>query len=135
MATPNVFTAPDIDMVPYDVVLADSSGNPISPSATGVLALTSNSPSAIVVPNSTDPTGATGNIVAASGFSGSVGGTATYIDNSATPPISLSGTWTGTFTPDEPASLQVNFGAPTPAQAAAAAAAKKAPVSAQVKKS
>jgi hypothetical protein len=120
MGSPNVFSAPNIDMVPYDVELLDANGNPLPDSATGVLALVSNSPNAIVVPDSVDPTGATGNVVAAAGFSGPVGGTATYNDPAAVPPISLTGTWTGQFTPDAPASLQVNFGAPSAAAAAAA---------------
>jgi hypothetical protein len=135
MASSNVFSAPNIDMVPYDVELLDAQGNVIPPSATGVLSLVSQDANAIVVPNSNDPTGATGTIVAAKGFSGAVGGSASYSDPAAVPPISLSGSWSGTFTPDQPASLQVDFGTPAPAAAPAAApsaAAKaKAPASPQ----
>jgi hypothetical protein len=122
MASNSPFNAPNIDMVPYDIDILDASGNVIPDTSTGILALVSGSASAIVVPNSTDPTGATGNVVAAAGFSGAVGGTATYVDASAVPPVSLSGTWSGTFTPDQPASISVVFSAPTAAVAAAKSA-------------
>jgi hypothetical protein len=122
MASNSPFNAPNIDMVPYDIDILDASGNVIPDTSTGILALVSGSASAIVVPNSTDPTGATGNVVAAAGFSGAVGGTATYVDASAVPPVSLSGTWSGTFTPDQPASISVVFSSPTAAVAAAKSA-------------
>jgi hypothetical protein len=131
--TTGVFSTPNVDMVPYDVEILDANGDVLSDSPTGVLALVSNTPNAIVVPNSTDPTGATGNVVAAKGFSGNVGGTASYNDPAATPPVSLSGTWTGNFTAGQPFSVQVNFGTPsapaaggTATAAAKSAAAKKA---------
>ena len=123
-----VFSAPNIDMVPYDVEILDAQGNVLTDTATGVLSLVSNDGNAIVVPNSTDPTGATGNVVAAKGFSGKVSGTASYNDPGATPPVSLSGTWSGVFTAGQPISISVVFGPPAAAGAggtAAAAAAKK----------
>jgi hypothetical protein len=133
MSSSSVFSAPNIDMVPYDVELLDAAGNVIPPSATGVLSLVSQDGNAIVVPNSNDKSGATGNIVAAAGFSGAVGGSASYSDPAAVPPISLSGSWSGTFTPDQPASLKVDFGTPAPAAAPAPAPAAnaKAPASKQ----
>lgn len=115
-STSGVFSAPNIDMVPYDVEAQNADGSPYTLQSTQVLALVSSSPNCIVVPNSTDPTGATGNLVAAAGFSGAVSGTATFTD-SANPSFSLSGTWSGTFVPGatEPTSLTVVFGTPAPA--------------------
>ena len=109
------FNAPNIDMVPYDVEALDADGSVATLSATQVLTLTSQDANAIVVPNSTDPTGATGNIVAAAGYVGPVGGAAGLTD-SANPGFSLAGTWSGTFDASvtEPISLAVVFGPPVP---------------------
>ena len=109
------FNAPNIDMVPYDVEALDATGTAVALSATQVLTLTSADGNAIVVPNSTDSTGATGNIVAAAGYVGPVSGAAGLTD-SANPGFSLSGTWSGQFDASvtEPISLAVVFGAPTP---------------------
>ena len=114
-STTGVFSAPDLDMVPYDVEALNADGSPYTLSSTQVLALVSSTAGCIVVPNSNDPTGATGNLVAASGFSGAVNGTGTFTD-SADPTAALSVSWTGTFVPGttEPASLSVVFGSPTP---------------------
>ena len=109
------FNAPNIDIVPYDVEALDATGTAVALSATQVLTLTSADGNAIVVPNSTDSTGATGNIVAAAGYVGPVSGAAGLTD-SANPGFSLSGTWSGQFDASvtEPISLAVVFGAPTP---------------------
>lgn len=114
-STPGVFDSPNIDMVPYDVEALDASGAVVALSATQVLSLTSDSANAIVVPNSTDATGATGQIVAAAGFVGPVSGKAGLTD-SANPGFSLSGTWSGQFDASvtEPISLAIVFGAPVP---------------------
>lgn len=118
-ATP--FTAPNVDMVPYAIELFDNSTPPkaVALTASQKLSLVSQDGNAIVVPDSSDATGATGQIVAAAGFSGPVGGTATLTDSATTPPFVLSGTWSGTFTPNEPASIEVVFGTPAPASAPA----------------
>lgn len=109
------FNAPNIDMVPYDVEALDATGAVVPLTATQVLTLTSANANAIVVPNSTDATGATGNIVAAAGFVGPVSGAAGLTD-SANPGFSLAGTWSGQFDASvtEPISLAVVFGAPVP---------------------
>jgi hypothetical protein len=115
-STSGVFNSPNIDMVPYDVEALDASGAQVALSATQVLTLTSDSGSAIVVPNSTDATGATGNVVAAAGFVGPVSGKASLAD-SANPSFSLQGTWSGQFDASvtEPISLAIVFGTPAPA--------------------
>jgi hypothetical protein len=127
--TQGPFSAIDVDMVPYDVELEDSNGAVEGVPAGGVITLTSNDGNSIVVPNSSDPTGATGNILCAAGFAGAVSGAASF-QGPADPvtgvvPDPITGTWSGVFTPGQPASIAVEFGAPVPNAPAAPAAAAK----------
>ena len=111
-STSGVFSAPNVDLVPYQVAALDAAGNVIAVPAGVVISLVSATPNAIVVPNSTDPTGASGNIVAAAGFTGPVNGTATLTNADGTV---ANGTWSGTFNPevDDIVNLSVTFGTPT----------------------
>lgn len=104
------FSVPDFDQVPYTVEAVDQNSVVVAIPTGASVALKSDNANAIIVPNSTDPTGATGNVVAAKGFSGSVSGTAVLTNTDGT---TMSGTWSGTFTPGAPFSLSVAFGAPS----------------------
>lgn len=108
--TPGSFSDPDNDLVPYTIEAVDGNNVEVPFNAGDVVALLSTDGNSTVVPNPSDPSGATGNLSAKSGFSGPVSGTATYTPNGATAP-SLTGTWTGTFTVGSPATLDVVFGA------------------------
>jgi hypothetical protein len=107
VSSTNTFSDPDVDSVPYDIEATDANGAAV-PVSGGVLTLVSTDGNSVIVPNPSDPTGATGNVTAAKGYSGPVSGTATFTPTGAPSP-SLTGSWTGTFTPGAPATLSVVF--------------------------
>lgn len=111
--TPGPFTDADNDVVPYDIQAVDANDAPATISG-GVLALTSTDGNSTVQPNPGDETGATGNLIAKAGYAGPVSGDASFTPTGADSP-SLTGTWSGTFTPGAPASLVVTFGPGAPA--------------------
>jgi hypothetical protein len=124
------FEAPDTDQIPYQLQALNPDGSAFALTSTQRLSLLSNDGNSTVVPDPNDPSGLTGDIVAAAGFVGPVGGTLAFTD-SANPGFSLAGTWKGQFDaasqpPNEPMSIQVTFATPIPAAQQAQAQAKKA---------
>jgi hypothetical protein len=121
LSTSNTFSDPDVDVVPYTVEAEDANGVAFVPQAGDVFSLTSTDGNSNVTPNANDPTGATGSLSCKVGYAGPVAGAISFTPgptSSAQGAVPLTGTWSGTFTPGEPATLAAEFGpgtAPAPA--------------------
>jgi hypothetical protein len=91
-----VFEASTLDAVPYTISGVDQNENPIAFPSDAVLKLVDLDGNCAVVPNPSDPTGATGSIVANTGYSGPVNGTGSITDSEGDTETL---TWSGTFDP------------------------------------